>query len=205
MQQGFDSQQLAEPVSRLIEEFGRLPGIGPKTAARLTFFLLRNNDDQAQRLSAALVGLKDNIQFCSRCYNITTEDVCVYCKNPNRDQRLVCVVEEPLDLIAIERTGKYRGLYHVLHGRIAPLEGMNREDIYFDALIDRVRVESTEEVIIATNPNLEGDATAFHLQRALVSLGVRVSQLGRGLPTGGDLEWADPNTLGLALDGRREL
>ncbi|NOK63559.1 MAG: recombination protein RecR [Chloroflexi bacterium AL-W] len=205
MQQGFDSQQLAEPVAHLIEEFGRLPGIGPKTAARLTFFLLRNNDDQAQRLSQALLGLKDNIRFCARCYNITTEDVCVYCKNSNRDPRVICVVEEPLDLIALERTGKYHGLYHVLHGRIAPLEGMNREDIYFDALIDRVRVEGTEEVIIATNPNLEGDATAYHLQRALVPLGVRVSQLGRGLPTGGDLEWADPSTLGLAIDGRREL
>lgn len=204
MSNGFDNQLLVEPVARLIEEFGRLPGVGPKTAARLTFFLLRADDDQTRRLADALIALKEHVRFCSRCFNISTEDMCAYCISETRDQRLICVVEEPLDVIAIERTAIYRGVYHVLHGRIAPLEGMNREDIRFDELIDRVRAEPVDEVIIATNPNLEGDATAFHLQRALVPLGVRVTRMARGLPTGGDLEWADPNTLGSALEGRRE-
>jgi recombination protein RecR len=205
MQHGFENQILVEPVARLIEEFSHLPGIGPKTASRLTFYLLRAPDEQALRLADALAGLKEQVRFCTRCFNITTSDICAICTNETRDQRLICVVEEPLDVLAIERTGKHRGVYHVLHGRIAPLEGMNREDIRFDELIDRVRAEPVEEVILATNPNLEGQATAFHLQRALAPLGVRITQLARGLPTGGDLEWADPDTLGSALDGRREL
>lgn len=200
-----EHQILIEPVARLIEEFGRLPGIGPKTASRLTFFLLRASDEQTRALAEALTSLKAQVRFCSRCFYIAQHELCSICTNPNRDQRQICVVEEPLDAVAIERTGIYRGLYHVLHGRIAPLEGMNREDIYFDQLVDRVRNEPVDEVILATNPNLEGEATAFHLQRALVPLGVRVTRLARGLPTGGDLEWADPGTLGSALEGRREL
>jgi recombination protein RecR len=205
MQNGFENQILVEPVARLIEEFGRLPGVGPKTASRLTFFLLRAPDDQARSLAEALAGLKENVVLCSRCFNITVSDPCVVCASESRDQRTICVVEEPLDVLAIERTGAYRGIYHVLHGRIAPLEGMNREDIHFDDLIDRVRTEPIDEIILATNPNLEGEATAFHLQRALAPIGVRVTRLARGLPTGGDLEWADPGTLGSALEGRREL
>jgi recombination protein RecR len=205
MQNGFENQILVEPVARLIEEFGRLPGVGPKTASRLTFFLLRAPDDQARSLAEALAGLKENVVLCSRCFNITVSDPCVVCASESRDQRTICVVEEPLDVLAIERTGAYRGIYHVLHGRIAPLEGMNREDIHFDDLIDRVRNEPIDEIILATNPNLEGEATAFHLQRALAPIGVRVTRLARGLPTGGDLEWADPGTLGSALEGRREL
>jgi recombination protein RecR len=205
MQSGFENQIVVEPVARLIEEFGRLPGIGPKTASRLTFYLLRASDEQSRALAEALAGLKENVRLCTRCFNITTSEVCAICMSEARDQRTICVVEEPLDVLAIERTGAYRGIYHVLHGRIAPLEGMNREDIRFDELIDRVRAEPIDEVIIATNPNLEGQATAFHLHRALASLGVRVTQLARGLPTGGDLEWADPGTLGSALEGRREL
>jgi recombination protein RecR len=205
MQSGFDNQIVVEPVARLIEEFGRLPGIGPKTASRLTFYLLRASEEQSRALADALAGLKENVRLCTRCFNITTGEVCAICMSEARDQRTICVVEEPLDVLAIERTGAYRGIYHVLHGRIAPLEGMNREDIRFDELIDRVRAEPIDEVIIATNPNLEGQATAFHLHRALASLGVRVTQLARGLPTGGDLEWADPGTLGSALEGRREL
>jgi recombination protein RecR len=205
MQNGFENQILVEPVARLIEEFGRLPGIGPKTASRLTFFLLRAPDEQARALAEALAGLKENVILCSRCFNITVSEPCAICASEARDQRMICVVEEPLDVLAIERTGIYRGIYHVLHGRIAPLEGMNREDIHFDDLVDRVRTEPIDEVILATNPNLEGEATAFHLQRALASLGVRVTRLARGLPTGGDLEWADPGTLGSALEGRREL
>jgi recombination protein RecR len=205
MQSGFENQIVVEPVARLIEEFGRLPGIGPKTASRLTFYLLRASDEQSRALAEALAGLKENVRLCTRCFNITTSEVCAICMSEARDQRTICVVEEPLDVLAIERTGAYRGIYHVLHGRIAPLEGMNREDIRFDELIDRARAEPIDEVIIATNPNLEGQATAFHLHRALASLGVRVTQLARGLPTGGDLEWADPGTLGSALEGRREL
>ncbi|HMO57803.1 MAG TPA: recombination mediator RecR [Roseiflexaceae bacterium] len=196
---------LIAPVARLIEEFSRLPGVGPKTASRLTFFLLRAPDDRAQALSEALAALKQHVRFCSRCFFIAEGELCTICSNPARDQRMICVVEEPLDVVAIERTAIYKGLYHVLHGRIAPLEGMNREDIYFDELIDRVRADPVEEVILATNPNLEGEATAFHMQRSLVPLGVRVTRLARGLPTGGDLEWADPGTLGSALEGRREL
>ncbi|GAB4210593.1 MAG: recombination mediator RecR [Roseiflexaceae bacterium] len=199
-----DNQILVEPVAKLIEEFGRLPGIGPKTASRLTFHLLRASEEQARRLADALLALKENVRFCTRCYNISTDELCAFCTSTTRDQSVICVVEEPLDVLAIERTGVYRGVYHVLHGRIAPLEGMNREDIYFDELIDRVRNEPADEIIVATNPNLEGQATAFHLQRALAPLGVRVTQLARGLPTGGDLEWADPSTLGSALEGRRD-
>jgi recombination protein RecR len=205
MQNNYENSILVEPVARLIEEFGRLPGIGPKTASRLTFYLLRASQQQTQSLADALIGLRENVILCSRCFNITVNDPCAICNNTTRDHRLICVVEEPLDVLAIERTAVYRGLYHVLHGRIAPLEGMNREDIRFDELIDRVRTEAIDEVILATNPNLEGEATAFHLQRALASLGVRVTRLARGLPTGGDLEWADPSTLSSALEGRREL
>ncbi len=200
-----DNQLLIEPVARLIDAFSHLPGIGPKTASRLTFYLLRADEEQTKTLADALLALREGVRFCSRCFYITQEELCAICTNPARDQRLVCVVEEPLDAVAIERTGVFKGLYHVLHGRIAPLEGMNREDIYFDELLDRVRVEPIEEVILATNPNLEGEATAFHLQRALVPLGVRVTRLARGLPTGGDLEWADSSTLSSALEGRREL
>jgi len=205
MTSGFEQQGLIEPVARLMEEFSRLPGIGPKTASRLVFFLLRAPDEQAHALAEALASLKDNVRFCSRCFNITIEDPCAICNSSSRDQGRICVVEEPLDVLAIERTNAWRGVYHVLHGRIAPLEGMNREDIRFDELIDRVRTEQIEEVVLATNPNLEGEATSFHLHRALAPLGVKVTRLARGLPTGGDLEWADPSTLGSALEGRREL
>lgn len=205
MSNGFENQILIEPVARLMEEFGRLPGIGPKTASRLVFFLLRAPDEQAHALAEALANLKDNVRFCSRCFNITVSDPCAICTSSARDQGRICVVEEPLDVLAIERTGAWRGVYHVLHGRIAPLEGMNREDIRFDELIDRARAEQIDEVVLATNPNLEGEATSFHLHRALAPLGVKVTRLARGLPTGGDLEWADPSTLGSALEGRREL
>lgn len=205
MTNSFESQILIEPVARLMEEFSRLPGVGPKTASRLVFFLLRAPDEQAHALAEALANLKDNVRFCSRCFNITVDDPCAICNSSARDQGRICVVEEPLDVLAIERTSAWRGVYHVLHGRIAPLEGMNREDIRFDELVDRVRTEQVEEVVLATNPNLEGEATSFHLHRALAPLGVKVTRLARGLPTGGDLEWADPSTLGSALEGRREL
>jgi recombination protein RecR len=196
---------VVEPVARLIEEFSRLPGIGPKTASRLTFFLLRADEQQARALAQAINDVKGQVGLCTRCFNITTDTLCPVCRSPSRDQGKICVVEEPLDLLAIERTSAYRGLYHVLHGHIAPLEGIYRENLKIDALIDRVRSEPVEEVIIATNPNTEGEATAYLILKDLAALGVRVTRLARGLPTGGDLEWADSDTLGSAMEGRREL
>ena len=196
---------LVEPVARLIEELGKLPGIGPKTASRLTFFLLRADADQAQALAEAIQAMRAQVTLCTRCFNITVGDLCRICSGAARDQSKLCVVEEPLDVLAIERTGAYRGLYHVLHGHIAPLEGIYREDLKIDQLLARVRGEPINEVILAMNPNTEGEATAFLLLKDLAPLGVRVTRPARGLPTGGDLEWADPDTLGAALEGRREL
>ncbi|MEI6181353.1 MAG: recombination mediator RecR [Chloroflexales bacterium] len=196
---------LVEPVARLIEELGKLPGIGPKTASRLTFFLLRADADQAQALAEAIQAMRAQVTLCTRCFNITVGELCRICGGATRDQSKLCVVEEPLDVLAIERTGAYRGLYHVLHGHIAPLEGIYREDLKIDQLVDRVRGEPINEVILAMNPNTEGEATAFLLLKDLAPLGVRVTRPARGLPTGGDLEWADPDTLGAALEGRREL
>ncbi|MFN3373223.1 MAG: recombination mediator RecR [Chloroflexus sp.] len=200
-----DQTLIAAPVARLIEEFAKLPGIGPKTASRLTFFLLRAEPKQAQALAQAILDVKEQVGYCRRCFNITVGELCPICRDPSRDQTKICVVEEPLDVLAIERTGAYRGLYHVLHGHIAPLEGIYREDLKIDELLARVRSEPVNEVILATNPNTEGEATAFLLLRDLAPLGVRVTRPARGLPTGGDLEWADPETLGSALEGRREL
>ena len=196
---------LVEPVARLIEELGKLPGIGPKTASRLTFFLLRADADQAQALAEAIQAMRAQVTLCTRCFNITVGELCRICSGAARDQSKLCVVEEPLDVLAIERTGAYRGLYHVLHGHIAPLEGIYREDLKIDQLLARVRGEPINEVILAMNPNTEGEATAFLLLKDLAPLGVRVTRPARGLPTGGDLEWADPDTLGAALEGRREL
>ncbi len=193
---------LVEPVARLIDEFGRLPGIGPKTASRLTFFLLRRDTARARALAQAIVDLKERVVLCSRCRNIAVEPLCPVCASTTRDQGTICVVEEPLDVLAIERTGAYRGLYHVLHGHLSPLDGIYREHLNIDTLLLRVRDEPVNEVIIATNPNTEGEATAFLLVKELAATGVRVTRLARGLPTGGDLEWADTETLGSALEGR---
>jgi recombination protein RecR len=195
---------VVEPVARLMDEFSRLPGIGPKTASRLTFFLLRANADQAHALAQAITEVKDRVSMCARCFNMTVDTLCPICQDTSRDQGVICVVEEPLDLLAIERTSVYRGLYHVLHGHIAPLEGIYREHLKIDALLDRVRSEPVQEVIIATNPNTEGEATAYLILKDLAALGIRMTRLARGLPTGGDLEWADTDTLGSALEGRRE-
>lgn len=200
-----DNSLIVEPVARLIEELGKLPGIGPKTASRLTFFLLRAEAEQSRALAQAILDVKEQVALCARCFNITVGELCPVCLSPTRDQSKICVVEEPLDVLAIERTGAYRGLYHVLHGHIAPLEGIYREDLKIDELVTRVRSEPVDEIILATNPNTEGEATAFLLLKDLSPLGVRVTRLSRGLPTGGDLEWADPDTLGSALEGRREL
>lgn len=200
-----DSSIIVEPVARLIEELGKLPGIGPKTASRLTFFLLRAEEGQSRTLAQAILDMRERVTFCTRCFNITVGDLCLICQSQSRDQSKICVVEEPLDVLAIERTGAYRGLYHVLHGHIAPLEGIYREDLKIDQLLARVRSEPVDEIILAMNPNTEGEATAFLLLRDLAPLGVRVTRPARGLPTGGDLEWADPDTLSSAMEGRREL
>lgn len=194
-----------EPVTRLIEEFSRLPGIGPKTASRLTFFLLRSPAEQAVSLAEALRQLRERIIFCSTCFNITEESPCPICRDEGRDRSIICVVEEPLDVLAIERTREYRGLYHVLHGAISPVDGIGPEDLRMRELINRLQAEPVEEVILATNPSLEGEATAMYLHRQLVPLGVRVTHLARGLPVGGDLEYADEITLARALEGRREM
>jgi recombination protein RecR len=194
-----------DAVTQLVEEFSRLPGIGPKTAARLTYFLLRAPIEQVQALGTAIAQLRERITFCSRCFNITESDPCPICTDARRERSFICVVEEPLDVLAIERTGEYRGLYHVLHGAISPVEGIGPDDLRVRELVDRVRTEQTGEVILATNPSLEGEATAMYIQRQLATYPVRVTRLARGLPVGGDLEYADAITLARALEGRREM
>ena len=190
------------PVLKLIDEFSRLPGIGPKTASRLTFYLLRAAPEQSLSLAEALKELHEKVIFCSRCFNITETDPCPICSGENRDQQTICVVEAPLDVLAIERTRDYHGLYHVLHGAIAPVEGIGPEDLRIAELIDRVGREKTKEIIIATNPNMEGEATAMYILRQLEGAAVKVTRLARGLPVGGDLEYADEVTLSRALAGR---
>jgi recombination protein RecR len=194
-----------KPVTRLIEAFAQLPGIGPKTAARLTFYLLRRPVEQAEALAGALSDLKEKIVFCSTCFNITETNPCTVCQDEGRDRSIICVVEEPLDVLAIDRTGEYRGLYHVLHGAISPVEGVGPDELRINELMARLRAQPAEEVLLATNPNLEGEATAMYLARLLQPLGVRVTRLARGLPIGGDLEYADAVTLSRALEGRREM
>ena len=195
----------AEPVSRLIEEFNKLPGIGPKSAARLAYHLLRMPEAEARSLAEAIIAVKEKIVLCSICQNISESDPCAICRSERRDQSKVCVVEEPLDILALERTGQYQGLYHVLHGVISPMEGIGPDDLKIRELLERLKSGKVEEVILATNPNLEGEATAMYLQRLLSPLGVRITSLARGLPVGGDLEYADEVTLGRALEGRREV
>jgi len=199
-----------EPVARLIEAFSRLPGIGPKTAQRLTYHLLRAPDAEARQLAAALVDVRDKVVFCNRCFNISDAPLCPICRDPARDQRRMCVVEEPLDVLALERTGEFKGLYHVLHGAISPIDGIGPDRLRIRELLARV-VEAGEagapfeEVIIATNPTLEGEATAMYLDERLeANVGV-VSRIARGIPVGGDLEYADEVTLIRALQGRRAI
>jgi len=198
-------QTIPEPVSRLIDEFSRLPGIGPKTASRLTFFLLRAADDQATALAEALRDLKARMRFCEVCFNITEASPCVVCGSDERSRRVICVVEEPLDVLAIERTRQFRGLYHVLHGAISPMEGIGPDDLKIRELVERVGQGTVDEVILATNPSLEGENTAAFIQRKLALYPVRVTRLARGLPVGGDVEYADEITLIRALEGRREM
>jgi recombination protein RecR len=199
-----------EPVTRLIEGFSQLPGIGPKTASRLTFYLLRRPAEQSEALADALRDLKQKIVFCGTCFNITEVNPCAICQDEGRDRSAICVVEEPLDVIAIDRTGEFRGLYHVLHGAISPVEGIGPDELRINELVSRLKNAELEarpiqEVLLATNPNLEGEATAMYLAQVIRPMGVRVTRLARGLPVGGDLEYADTVTLGRALEGRREM
>jgi recombination protein RecR len=193
------------PVLRLIEAFSRLPGIGPKSASRLTYYLIRSQSDEAIELSEALKDLRDRIQFCSTCFNITEHSPCPICLSEERDRSAICVVEEPLDVMAVERTREYRGLYHVLHGVISPMDGVGPEDLRIRELIDRVVNGNVKEVILATNPSLEGENTAMYIQRKLSAQPIKITRLARGLPMGGDLEYADEVTLARAFEGRREM
>ena len=194
-----------DPVARLIEALQRLPGVGPKTAQRLTFFLLKRPADEVNELSVALTELKTRIVHCTRCWNVTEEDPCRICRDPARDARSLCVVEEPNDLLALERTGEFKGRYHVLLGALSPLDGIGPEDIKVRELLARLEAVSVDEVILATNPSVEGEATAIYLAKLLRPLGVRITRIARGLPVGGDLEYADEVTLSKALEGRKEM
>jgi recombination protein RecR len=194
-----------EPVARLIDALQRLPGIGPKTAQRLTFFLLKRPLEEVRELSSALTAVKERIVYCTTCFNVTDQDPCRICADPTRDPKLLCVVEEPNDLLAMERTGEYRGHYHVLLGALSPLEGIGPDDLKVRELLMRLEAYSATEVILATNPNFEGEATALYLAKLLRPLTVRVTRIARGLPVGGDLEYADQVTLSKALEGRREI
>ena len=195
----------AQPVLRLINEFHKLPGIGPKTAQRLTYYLIRMPDEEARALAEAILAIKDSIVLCSTCQNTTDSDPCLICRNDRRDRSQICVVAEPLDILPLERTGSYRGLYHVLHGAISPADGIGPDDLKMKELLERLKDDAVSEVILATNPNLEGEATAMYLHKLISPLGVRVTRLARGLPFGADLEYADDVTLTRALENRQEI
>jgi recombination protein RecR len=199
------ARAVPEPVTKLVEAFSRLPGVGPKSASRLTYFLLRAPDEVSLKLADALRDLKTQTRYCSSCYNITVEDPCPICADPRRDHHVIAVVEEPLDVLAIERTGSYEGLYHVLHGAISPVNGIGPDDLRIRELVRRVEKGEALEVIVATNPGLEGDATAMYIQRELNNKGIKITRLARGLPVGGDIEYVDAVTLSRALQGRSEL
>jgi recombination protein RecR len=192
-------------VQTLIDELGRLPGVGPKSAARIAFYLLKVDATDAKRLAHAIEDAKDRVTWCRRCYNIAQEELCHFCRDERRDAHLVCVVEDPRDIVAVERTNEFTGRYHVLQGAISPIEGIGPEQLRVKELLARIPAEGITEVILATNPNIEGEATAMYLARLLKPLGVRVTRIASGLPVGGDLEYADEVTLGRALEGRREV
>lgn len=193
-----------EPITRLIEAFNRLPGIGPKSAQRLAYHILRAPEHEAQALATALMDVKHRIKLCSVCVNITESDPCLYCSDDRRDRSLVCVVEQPLDILALERAGTLRGLYHVLHGVLNPMEGIGPEDLHIRELLVRLEDGVVREVVMATNPSLEGEATGMYIQRLISPIGVRVTRLARGLPSGADLEYTDDLTLARALEGRQD-
>ena len=193
------------PVQVLIDELGRLPGIGPKSAQRIAYYLLKAAPDDANRLALAITEAKARVSWCRRCFNIAEGELCGFCRDDRRDTRVLCVVEEPRDIVAVERTQEFKGRYHVLQGAISPIEGIGPEQLRVKELLHRVGDEGITEVILATNPNIEGEATAMYLAKLLKPLGISVTRLASGLPVGGDLEYADEVTLGRALEGRREV
>lgn len=193
------------PVQNLIDELGRLPGIGPKSAQRIAFHLLKTPAEDARRLAQSIVDAKEKVSWCRRCFNIAEGELCSFCRDERRDPTLLCIVEEPRDIVAIERTAEFRGRYHVLQGAISPIEGIGPEQLRVKELLTRIGEEGVQEVILATNPNIEGEATAMYLARLLKPLEMKVTRIASGLPVGGDLEYADEVTLGRALEGRREV
>ncbi len=197
----------ASPIQRLVDAFHRLPGVGPKTAQRLAYHILRASEEEAQDLASALLEVKQSIVLCTRCQNVSDQSPCRHCMDGARDRTVICVVEEPLDVVAIERSGGFRGLFHVLHGVISPSDGIGPEDLKIEELLRRLRDVDTDvqEIIVATNPNLEGEATSMYLARLLRPLGLKVTRLARGLPAGADLEYADDVTLGRAMEFRQEV
>lgn len=195
----------AEPVAKLIEELGKLPGIGPKTAQRLAFYILNNDAGAARDLARAIVDAKNKTRYCSVCSNLTDVDPCAICSGDRRDRSVICVVEEPRDVVAIEKTRDFKGLYHVLQGSISPMDGVGPENLRIKELLPRLQSGVVKEVIVATNPNIEGEATAMYLARLIKPLGIKVTRIAHGLPVGGDLEYADEVTLAKAFEGRREI
>ena len=198
-------EYFAMPVAKLIEEFSKLPGIGKKTAQRLAFHVLDMNNEDAKSLAQSIIYAKKNIKYCSICSNLTDKDLCIICSSKNRKRDLICVIEDPRDMAAMERTKEFDGLYHVLHGSISPMEGIGPEDIKIKELLQRIQKEPVEEVILATNSTIEGEATAMYISKLLKPMGIKVTRIAYGLPVGGDLEYADEVTLSKALEGRREL
>lgn len=195
----------AAPLSRLIEQFERLPGVGRKTAQRLAFFVLNGTEEQAETFAEAIINAKKSMHYCKICQNLTDADTCEICSNPTRDKTLICVVEDARDVVAFERTRDYNGLYHVLHGAISPMDGIGPEQLKIKELLTRINNEQVSEVIMATNPDVEGEATAMYISRLLKPLGIRVTRIAYGLPAGGELEYADEVTLLKALEGRSEI
>jgi len=195
----------AGPVQDLIDQLGRMPGVGPKSAQRIAFHLLKLPRDDALRLAGAIVEVKDKVTFCPRCFNIAEGAECGICSDSRRDTTVICVVEEPKDIVSVEKTGEFRGRYHVLQGAISPIEGIGPDQLRVKELLTRLADESVTELILCTNPNLEGEATAMYLSRLIKPLGIKVTRIASGLPVGGDLEYADELTLGRALEGRREI
>ena len=199
------SSPYAAPVQALIDELGRLPGVGPKSAQRIAFHLLKAAPEDANRLARVIMEAKERVTWCRRCFNISEGEICAYCSDERRDPALLCVVEEPRDIVAVERTHEFGGRYHVLQGAISPIEGVGPDQLRIKELLARLDGEGVTEVILATNPNIEGEATAMYLARLLKPLGIKITRIASGLPVGGDLEYADEVTLGRALEGRREV
>jgi recombination protein RecR len=196
---------LAQPINKLIEEFSKLPGIGRKTAQRLAFHVLSMSNEEALTLATSIVNAKKHIRYCSKCFNLTEQDPCPICSSGKRDQSVICVVESPKDIVAMEKTREFIGLYHVLHGAISPMDGVGPSEIKVRELILRLRGPEVKEVIIATNPTIEGEATAMYISKLIKPLGIKVTRIAHGIPVGGDLEYADEMTLSKALEGRREI